>query len=83
MASLRLPLLTAIIYLVSGSLQQRDPLQNFCRRFGHQTTVIDNKLYIDGGLIDWNPISTYPQNYSSKSFPLRCQRKCSWLEHPR
>ncbi|ROV88241.1 hypothetical protein VSDG_09031 [Cytospora chrysosperma] len=65
MASLRLPLLTAIIYLVSVSLQQRDPLQNFCRRFGHQTTVIDNKLYIDGGLIDWNPISTYPQNYSN------------------
>lgn len=70
MAYLSLPLLTVIIYLISGSLQQRDPVQNFCRRFGHQTTVIGNKLYIDGGLIDWYPISTYPQDYSSRSSSL-------------
>ncbi|ROW17560.1 hypothetical protein VPNG_00897 [Cytospora leucostoma] len=60
-----LSLLTMITCFVSASLQQRDPVQNFCRRFGHQTTVIDNNLYIDGGLINWNPISTYEQNYSN------------------
>ncbi|KUI60774.1 hypothetical protein VP1G_07971 [Cytospora mali] len=65
MESLPLSLLTLTVYFVSASSQQRDPVQNFCRRFGHQTTVIDSKLYIDGGLIDWNPISTYPQNYSN------------------
>ncbi|KAK7730861.1 hypothetical protein SLS53_008939 [Cytospora paraplurivora] len=64
-APLPLSLLTILTCLVSASLQQRDPVQNFCRRFGHQTTVIDNNLYIDGGLINWNPISTYNQNYSN------------------
>ena len=38
------------------SLQQKDPLIDFCRRFGHQTCVIDTKLYIDGGQVDWNPV---------------------------
>jgi hypothetical protein len=58
------------------SLQQKDPVNNFCRRFGHQTAVVDQKLFIDGGLVDWNPITSYPQNYTSKSaissFALVC-----------
>ncbi|KAK6338638.1 hypothetical protein TWF696_009449 [Orbilia brochopaga] len=28
-----------------------DPLLQFCRRFSHQTAVIDNRLYIDGGYL--------------------------------
>lgn len=48
------------------SAQQRDPIKNFCRRFGHQTAVVNNKLFIDGGLVNWNPISTYPDNYTSE-----------------
>ncbi|TEA15596.1 Kelch repeat-containing protein [Colletotrichum sidae] len=43
---------------------QQDPLNNFCRRFGHQTAVVDSKLYIDGGLINWNMIES-PSNYSN------------------
>ena len=44
--------------LISPSLQQtHDPLNDFCRRFGHQTAVVDRRLYIDGGLVNWNPIS--------------------------
>jgi len=39
-------------------LGQRDPLKNFCRRFGHQTAVIEyqgrRRLYIDGGFVTWN-----------------------------
>ncbi|KAL5920865.1 hypothetical protein ACKVWC_002939 [Pyricularia oryzae] len=34
-------------------------------RFGHQTAVIDRKLYIDGGFINWSPMSQYPANKSN------------------
>lgn len=58
-------------YFIPTTLQQKDPVRDFCRRLGHQTTVMGNKLYTDGGLVDWNPISTYSQNYSSKSLPFQ------------
>lgn len=38
----------------------QDPLKNFCRRYGHQTAVIDRKLYIDGGWVYANPIEQNP-----------------------
>lgn len=47
------------------SVQQHDPAKDFCRRFGHQTAVIDRKLYVDGGLINWKPLETNPKNYTS------------------
>lgn len=34
-----------------------DPVEKFCRRFGHQTALIDRKLYIDGGIINYNPLT--------------------------
>jgi hypothetical protein len=37
------------------SIAQKDPTDNFCRRFGHQTAVVDRKLYIDGGIINYQP----------------------------
>jgi hypothetical protein len=37
-----------------------DPLKDFCRRYGHQTAVIDRKLYIDGGWLYANPIQLNP-----------------------
>ncbi|KAK5129991.1 hypothetical protein BJ546DRAFT_1059827 [Cryomyces antarcticus] len=43
----------------------KDPVKDFCRRFGHQTAVIDRRLYIDGGQINWNPISQNPLNYTN------------------
>ncbi|KAI5465690.1 hypothetical protein BGZ63DRAFT_111118 [Mariannaea sp. PMI_226] len=39
---------------VGLSVQQRDPIKNFCRRWGHQSAVVDDKLYIDGGLITYS-----------------------------
>ncbi|KAF2461305.1 hypothetical protein BDY21DRAFT_83089 [Lineolata rhizophorae] len=57
--------LTALSF-AAPSLQQKDPLTDFCRRFGHQTTVIDRRLYIDGGMVNWNPISQNPLNYTNK-----------------
>jgi hypothetical protein len=58
-------LLGVFLLLVQVSLQQKNPITDFCRRFGHQTAVIDQKLYIDGGMVDWKPISQNPANYSS------------------
>jgi ribosomal protein S2 len=57
-----------VLLFVNGSWQQKDPLNDFCRRFGHQSAVVDRKLYLDGGLVNWNPISQNNANYSSKLF---------------
>ncbi|CZT12447.1 uncharacterized protein RAG0_16264 [Rhynchosporium agropyri] len=54
-----------LLLFVSLSLQQKDPSKDFCRRFGHQTAVIDRRLYIDGGLVNWNPISQNRNNYTN------------------
>jgi hypothetical protein len=58
--------LIILLFFVQFSWQQKDPINDFCRRFGQQSAVIDDKLYLDGGLVDWNPISQNPANYSSK-----------------
>ena len=55
-----------LVVFVGFSWSQKDPLNDFCRRFGHQTAVVDQKLFIDGGLIDWNPIAQNDQNYTSE-----------------
>ncbi|KAK3357381.1 hypothetical protein B0T25DRAFT_589681 [Lasiosphaeria hispida] len=57
--------LIPLALFVGGSAAQLDPVKNFCRRFGHQTAVIDKKLYIDGGFINYNPLSQYPANFTS------------------
>ena len=61
---------TVFATLLSRSLQH-DPVEDFCRRFGHQTAVVDRKLYIDGGLVNWKPLDSGHQNYTSKPSPLR------------
>lgn len=57
-------LLGIILLLVQLSWQQ-DPVVNFCRRWGHQTAVIDQKLYIDGGQSNYYSLTTNPQNVSN------------------
>jgi hypothetical protein len=54
--------LLLLLSLVSKILAQAplDPLRNFCWRFGHQTAVIDRKLYIDGGWLYANSIEQNP-----------------------
>ncbi|KAK3313668.1 hypothetical protein B0H66DRAFT_357773 [Apodospora peruviana] len=44
---------------------QYDPLKDFCRRFSHQTAVVDDKLYIDGGFVNWKPFSDKSQDFSN------------------
>jgi len=59
-------LVLSLVLLASSAAGLRDPINDFCRRFGHQSCVIDRRLYIDGGFVDWNPISAYPANYTSE-----------------
>jgi hypothetical protein len=47
-ASMRLALFCALTTVVAA---QHDPIRDFCRRHQHQTCIIDNKLYIDGGKV--------------------------------
>ncbi|KAK4224471.1 hypothetical protein QBC38DRAFT_16208 [Podospora fimiseda] len=47
------------------SVAQYDPIRDFCRRFGHQSAVVDNRLYIDGGLVNWKPFTASSQNYTN------------------
>ncbi len=66
LATLRIPLLISLLLFLQPSWAQLDPVANFCRRFGQQTAVIDRKVYIDGGFINYNPLTQYPTNYSSE-----------------
>ncbi|KAK8081843.1 hypothetical protein PG996_000624 [Apiospora saccharicola] len=57
-----------LAFVVAGAIttaQARDPVKDFCRRFGHQTTVIDRKLYIDGGLVNYKPMTSDATNYTN------------------
>ncbi|KAF2018056.1 hypothetical protein BU24DRAFT_421068 [Aaosphaeria arxii CBS 175.79] len=62
--ALRQTCLFIVLLLTVQALQAstKHPINDFCRRWGHQTAQVDGKLYIDGGLIAWNPISSNPSN---------------------
>ncbi|KAK4106493.1 hypothetical protein N658DRAFT_414402 [Parathielavia hyrcaniae] len=62
--SLRISWLVLLLAFLNLS-SALDPVENFCRRFGHQAAVIDRRLYIDGGFINYNPLSQYTTNYSN------------------
>ncbi|GAB1320960.1 Kelch repeat-containing protein [Madurella fahalii] len=55
--------------LVSGfvaiSFGQYHAVRDFCRRFGHQSAVVDNRLYVDGGFVNWKPFTETSQNLSN------------------
>jgi hypothetical protein len=42
-----------------------DPIRDFCRRFSHQTAVIDHTLYIHGGQLNYNPTTEDATNYTN------------------
>ncbi|KAF8860177.1 hypothetical protein BDZ45DRAFT_545669, partial [Acephala macrosclerotiorum] len=50
-----------LLIVIQGSYALQNPLNNFCRRYGHQTTVIDDKLYIDGGWVNYD---TFAQDHT-------------------
>jgi hypothetical protein len=47
-----------------------NPKDNFCRRYGHQSTVIDDKLYIDGGWVNYDTFAQDHTDYPSKWYGL-------------
>ncbi|KAM0286226.1 hypothetical protein ACHAQH_000953 [Verticillium albo-atrum] len=56
-SAIRTSAIFSLLLFVQLSVQQKDPVNNFCRRFGHQTTVVDDKLFIDGGILNWSPVA--------------------------
>ncbi|KAF2872482.1 hypothetical protein BDV95DRAFT_385660 [Massariosphaeria phaeospora] len=65
MAFLHICLFAALNFAAWSLQATKDPLNDFCRRWGHQTAQVDGKLYIDGGLVAWSPLSANPLNYSN------------------
>ncbi|KAK1816181.1 hypothetical protein LTR12_009430 [Friedmanniomyces endolithicus] len=63
--TVRLLLASLLLHGAAGQ-EIQDQINNFCRRFAHQTTVIGNRLYIDGGLLDYGgSISASTVNYTN------------------
>jgi hypothetical protein len=48
----------------------QNPRDNFCRRYAHQTTVIDDKLYIDGGYVNFDSFAQDHLDVPSKCLRL-------------
>ena len=59
-------LLLGLIAAAAGQQNIQDPISNFCRRYKHQTCVIDSKLYIDGGLVHYGS-SVLPDDVPERS----------------
>ena len=57
--------LVSWLALIPLAEAQRDPVRDFCRRWGHQSAVVDNRLFIDGGYVNWEPIGPNPKNFTS------------------
>ncbi|PVH92951.1 hypothetical protein DM02DRAFT_604638 [Periconia macrospinosa] len=54
-----------LFYCLSFAIAQNDPLKQFCRLHGHSTAVVDRKFYIDGGMVNWGPLSSQSPNSTS------------------
>jgi hypothetical protein len=46
-------LLFLFLALKSVLAVSQEPQSDFCRRFSHQSTVIDDRLYIEGGYVNY------------------------------
>ncbi|KAH6662118.1 hypothetical protein B0J14DRAFT_571231 [Halenospora varia] len=58
----------ALLIMATVALGQREPTKDLCRRFGHQAAVVDQKLYIDGGQINWRSSTERPRTNFSNTF---------------
>ncbi|KAK3334200.1 hypothetical protein B0T19DRAFT_354427 [Cercophora scortea] len=59
------PLLLLLFFLVTSTAGQYNPTKDFCRRFGHQAAVVDSRVYVDGGFVNWKPFSATSPNYTN------------------
>ncbi|KAF2635076.1 hypothetical protein P280DRAFT_511495 [Massarina eburnea CBS 473.64] len=60
--------LAVLLVSLCSAQDGKDPLRNFCRIHSHQTTVVDRTLYINGGLVNWEPLSADAVNYTNTWF---------------
>ena len=74
----RFELFLRLIYCVVIAIPQpvlsqapKDPLRDFCRRFSHQSALINRRLYLDGGYVNANPLSQNPRAVASMLLPHR------------
>jgi hypothetical protein len=63
-------LLLAVVQAGDIGTDSNSQLKNFCRRFEHRTAVVNNRLYIDGGFINSNPLDNDGTNYTSKDITV-------------
>lgn len=62
-------ILFLLCFFSGNTIGQNDPVKNFCRRWGHQSAVVDGRLYIDGGLINYqNPKTNLTSKYRGLDF---------------
>lgn len=61
------PMILLLLLFAVNLVIAKNPKDNFCRRFAHQTNVIDDKLYIDGGWVNFDDFQQTHANYSSQS----------------
>ncbi|KAH7074813.1 hypothetical protein BKA63DRAFT_321944 [Paraphoma chrysanthemicola] len=47
---MRLAIFNAVLALAAAQQAIQNPIKDFCRRHQQQTCIVDNRLYIDGGL---------------------------------
>jgi hypothetical protein len=59
-------LASLLLFAVHRASTDQNPRDDFCRRYGHQTTVIDNKLYIDGGFVNFELFGKDHKSYPSR-----------------
>ncbi|PKY06127.1 hypothetical protein P168DRAFT_317623 [Aspergillus campestris IBT 28561] len=53
------------LWIALSVQQPRDPLDSFCRIFGHQAAVVDRRLYVDGGFVNHGSLPQDPKNYTN------------------
>jgi hypothetical protein len=56
---MKLLLFCANLVFVFAQTTSKDPNKDFCRRYLHQTCVVDSKLYIDGGLVYYDEYANF------------------------
>ncbi|KAK3339706.1 hypothetical protein B0T25DRAFT_511899 [Lasiosphaeria hispida] len=55
-------------WVASTAAQGFDPVKDFCRRFGQQSAVVDDRLYVDGGFVNYKPLTESSLNYTNPFF---------------
>ena len=58
MAYIHKGVLVVLSFISLSFSQQDDPVNGFCRRWGHTTAQVGSRLYIDGGMVGSVPFTS-------------------------